>query len=246
MRTIGSVLDERGGVSTGFDCLRVLLATGVLLIHSFALVIEKAQQKPEGLIASSVVPMFFVLSGFLVTSNALRVTFKNFLLNRIARILPAFFCVILFSVFVVGALFTSLPLKEYPTSDGVMDYFQNLTGFIHYPLTSVFTHNPYDDTVNRSLWTVPFEIACYGLVAVCIIFGLLARRVILLCMTLLIACIIYGDVGSDISVADALRLPQALHRIIAIIFLKPAECCMSIFFLGLCSICTAIIFPICP
>lgn len=217
MRTIGSVLDARGGISTGFDFLRVALSLSVLLAHSLSLVLEKESQPPAGLIYGSILPVFFALSGFLITGSALRLRFRDFIINRGLRIVPALFVEIFICALVIGSIFTSLPLKEYLTSDGLLDYFQNLTGFIHYTLPGVFTHNIYDDTVNRSLWTVPFEIGCYGIISFCILSGILRRRVIMLCIAALVALIIGSEIGAQVELATLLHLPQNMHRLVAII-----------------------------
>jgi peptidoglycan/LPS O-acetylase OafA/YrhL len=52
----------------------------------------------------------------------------------------------------------------------------NIIGFIHYLLPGVFLSNPFAGQVNGSLWTVPFEIGCYGIMTALIASGAIKSR----------------------------------------------------------------------
>lgn len=106
------------------------------------------------------VPMFFALSGFLVAGSSMRLSPTSFLLNRMARIIPALAVDIFFAALIIGPLVTTLPLKAYFSNPGFYGYFFNLTGQMQFTLPGVFTGNPSGE-VNGALWTVPFEICCY-------------------------------------------------------------------------------------
>jgi peptidoglycan/LPS O-acetylase OafA/YrhL len=179
MRTIRSVLEVNRGIGKGFDFLRIFLATLIVLNHSFLIVdgdyntIAAYKLWP---IFSSIVPMFFALSGFLITGSAQRLKLKDFLINRGIRIIPALAVDILVATLLVGTLLTTEPLPDYFADRRFSHYFLNICGFINYELPEVFASNPDKATVNGSLWTIPFEIGCYALMSMAIILGCIKTR----------------------------------------------------------------------
>ena len=214
MQTLGSVLDKKGGVSTGFDFLRVILALGIVFVHSFGVSQGKAYSLPQTLVSLSIVPMFIALSGFLVTRSATRLSTKDFMLNRACRVLPAFTVDVLIGAVIIGGIFTTLPWREYYTSSGFFSYFINAIGFIHYELPGVFKNNPYPDVVNGNLWTIPFEIGCYLLMAVLMTLGVLQQRLHVAMLMLLLACLIVWSIGSEVTISALLGLPNASANIL--------------------------------
>src|SRR5262249_47544177 len=56
------------------------------------------------------------------------------------------------------------------------DYFLNIIGFMQFKLPGVFENNTFKGTVNGSLWTIPFEIGCYLMMSLAIIFGLVKSK----------------------------------------------------------------------
>ncbi len=179
MRTIGSVLEANRGIGKGFDFLRIFLATLIVLNHSFLIVdgdynaITSYKLWP---LFSSIVPMFFALSGFLITGSAQRLKLKDFLINRGIRIVPALTVDIVVATLLIGTFLTTEPLPGYFADRRFSHYFLNVVGFIHYELPGVFASNPDKATVNGSLWTIPFEIGCYALMSMAIISGCIKTR----------------------------------------------------------------------
>jgi peptidoglycan/LPS O-acetylase OafA/YrhL len=129
-------------------------------------------------IVVSHVPMFFALSGFLVTGSAFRTKrVLPFLGLRFFRIFPALCVEVALSAVVIGALFTSLPLREYFMSRGFFIYFGNILGIVQMHLPGVtFGDN---DVVNANLWTLPSEFHCYLILAILIVTGIAFNRMIL-------------------------------------------------------------------
>src|SRR6185369_417175 len=166
MQTLGSALDEQKGFAQGFDFLRILLATSIIGWHAAKLSghVEIARASVFWFSEYILVPMFFALSGFLVAGSSMRLSTKNFLLNRAARILPALVADIVFAALLIGPLVTTLSAKQYFTDPAFFTYFLNITGWMQYDLPGVFQNNPKHD-VNGSLWTVPFEMGCYVMLA---------------------------------------------------------------------------------
>jgi peptidoglycan/LPS O-acetylase OafA/YrhL len=176
MTTIGSALDRNKGFGPGFDFMRIFLALSILCWHCGLVAVSDSWAAVQRLwfVEYSLVPMFFALSGFLITGSGLRLSLGNFLINRGLRIVPALALEIAFSALLIGPLFTSLPWHDYFTSPMFLAYLLNIVGFIHFYLPGVFTHHP-STVVNASLWTIPYELICYVLMAVLILTGGLRR-----------------------------------------------------------------------
>ena len=210
MSSIGSVLESRKGVGPGFDTLRIGLAFSVVGWHSFSI----AAGEPHPLAdlhffwfpGYAILSMFFALSGFLITASATRLSLGNFILNRGLRIVPALLVEVVLSAIVLGAIFTALPLSEYFRSDGFWRYFGNVAGFVSLKLPGVFVTNP-DHSVNTSLWTIPFEIGCYVLMA-----GLILCKCLRRPRLVLMLCAAFGVIAIAIYLVDpASTPPSSLH-----------------------------------
>lgn len=120
--------------------------------------------------------MFFALSGFLVSGSLLRTrTISEFITLRAVRIMPALAVEVLLSAFLIGAVFTILPLREYFTDPLFFIYLYNLIGHIQFLLPGVFTQNPFP-FVNVSLWTIPYELYCYLAIVVLWLVGAVPNR----------------------------------------------------------------------
>ena len=125
------------------------------------------------------VPMFFSLSGFLVTGSAFRTrNLPQFLAFRILRIVPALFTEVSLSALCLGPLLTVVPLSVYFSDGKFYAYFGNIVGHIQYLLPGLFINNPIEGVVNGNLWTLPPEFYCYLLIALLIASGLLFSRTI--------------------------------------------------------------------
>jgi peptidoglycan/LPS O-acetylase OafA/YrhL len=69
--SIGDYLDRNKGVGPGFDFLRLALAISIVSYHGIDVTQGKiATTGFFGLFVESSLPMFFALSGFLVTASA--------------------------------------------------------------------------------------------------------------------------------------------------------------------------------
>ena len=192
MHTLGSALDEQKGYGQGFDFLRIFLASAIIAWHTVSLTghLEMARASIFWFSEYALVPMFFVLSGFLVAGSGMRLSTKNFILNRVARIAPALFADIVFAALLIGPLVSTLPAQLYFTSPTFFSYFLNVTGWVHYSLPGVFANNPSPD-VNGALWTVPYEIGCYVILAALMVSGAIKRPrfVLLFTYCILIAAV---------------------------------------------------------
>lgn len=176
--TIGEKLERSGGVAPGFDFMRVALAFCVVAAHSIWVVDPKSSL---GLTRLSwfpfytVMPAFFALSGFLVASSAERLRLRDFAINRALRMMPALGVEIVLSAFILGAVFTALPVRDYLLNAGTWRYLTNVVGLINFHLPGVFMVLPIRGVVNTSLWSIPWEYAVYAVIGVLMVTGGIKR-----------------------------------------------------------------------
>jgi len=179
--SLGVRLAETKGRPSGFDYLRISLAIAVVAMHGTITTGGEAADfaawvTPLRPLLRAILPMFFALSGFLVAGSLERCrTLVSFLGLRIIRIYPALAVEVLLSAFIIGLSITTVPVRTYLTSPEFYRYLLNITGDIHYLLPGVFTNNPFPNTVNAQLWTVPYELGCYVTIAGLALIGVVKR-----------------------------------------------------------------------
>ena len=154
-----------------FDSLRLIFASLVIVTHSFALL--RLADPLEVLsnfrydLGKLGVTGFFAISGYLVTQSWLRrPSMLRFLSARALRILPAFWVSLGFSVFIT-ALVTA-HVSEFLSSNITWRWVWWNAIFIwrgYAPLMpGAFENNPFAGGSNGSLWTLTYELHCYGAV----------------------------------------------------------------------------------
>lgn len=174
--TIGARLAARNGFGPGFDWIRIVLALSVAATHINSIVPREAGHFTlPPVYHFGILYAFFGLSGFLVTASAERLGLANFMLNRGLRIFPALMVDIALSAMILGAIFTTLPLWAYYAHPMTHRYLLNMVGAVQLTLPGVFETSTVS-AVNYSLWTVPFELACYALIGGLIVTRGLGRR----------------------------------------------------------------------
>ncbi|SFL40343.1 acyltransferase family protein [Methylobacterium pseudosasicola] len=186
-RTIGGALAAGGGYGGGFDSLRLVLALLVMMFHAGATVRSTLWTDTLTPLTHSLVPLFFGVSGFLVAGSASRLPVGPFLVNRALRILPALTAVSLVTALVVGPMVSTYGPAAYFAQPAVWQYGANSIGLFRGQLPGVFTQNGQPGIVNAALWTLAYELACYGLMAGLISVGLLRRPRLLLAVAVTLA-----------------------------------------------------------
>ncbi|MCW3846660.1 acyltransferase [Sphingomonas sp. LB-2] len=165
----------------GFDYMRIGLSICVLISHSFDLSDALAAKhwtttSPFAPFKLAILPMFFGVSGFLVAGSLARSrTAEGFLTLRAVRLMPALAAEIFLSALLMGPLVTVVPLRAYFSDPLFWRYFLNLLGDPQYLLPGVFLDHPRPE-VNGQLWTIPYELWCYGALALLGGLGLMRRR----------------------------------------------------------------------
>lgn len=166
--------DFTQGRDNNFNLIRLTAAYAVLVSHSFALPLQPGAADPAlgllGMTLSSIaVDVFFLTSGFLVTASLLnRQCTIEFVWARVLRIFPALLAMLLLTVFGLGLFFTSLPWPDYLADPKLYKYLTKcltLLAGVAYELPGVFEGNPYTKAVNGSLWSMPFELRLYAILA---------------------------------------------------------------------------------
>jgi peptidoglycan/LPS O-acetylase OafA/YrhL len=196
--TIFDKMQSAGPAATGFDYLRISLATAVLAWHSIILSTGSAQLDRAlwsgrvRFLPAVILPMFFALSGFLVSASLERTRLHQFLTLRAIRIVPALSVAVVFSALVLGAVFTTLPLRQYFTSSEFGGFFLNIVGLVHVTLPGVFEHNPDPRFIASQLWTIPFEFECYVALVILSLLNLLRDRRAFL--RIIVICALAGTV----------------------------------------------------
>jgi peptidoglycan/LPS O-acetylase OafA/YrhL len=180
--TLAHRLNLAGGRPAGFDYIRLALSLSIICWHTIAVTLGQDTEarfftgwvRPP---VAMLLPMFFALSGFLVTGSLERTkSLPGFLGLRVLRIVPALSCEVILSALLLGTVFTTLPLHAYFASPVFATYFMNILGEPHYALPGVFLGNPLPGRVNPQLWTIPYELLCYVVLAALALAGLLRRR----------------------------------------------------------------------
>jgi peptidoglycan/LPS O-acetylase OafA/YrhL len=173
MNPLSHALSRNGN---NFDLVRLLAAVAVVYGYSSLL------QAPDGAtdwvrnalgfdsLGALGVYAFFLLSGMLVTVSFDRQrSAARFVALRIARIWPAVAGCSLVMVFVLGPLFTTLPLREYFSSGMTwanLDNFSTIVLNTGWTLPGVFEHNRVAVDAGGALWTLPLAVRCYLIVLV--------------------------------------------------------------------------------
>ena len=176
-----------GDVSKGRDnnlnLIRMVAASAVLVSHAFPIDRGTGADEPlRRLVGHSLgtlsVYVFFLISGFLITASFRHTSGTGrFVAARALRLFPGLAVSLLAVAFLLGPVVTGLPVTTY-LGDGRTWRFlaANVTmAFPQYTLPGVFVDNPYP-TVEGSIWTLIHEVACYGLVLIAGLCGLLRGR----------------------------------------------------------------------
>lgn len=162
------------GRDNNFNLVRLCAAALVLVSHSWPLTGTPGEPL-EAFAGYSLghlgVDIFFVVSGFLVTGSLLaRVSVTSFAHARALRIFPALALSAFGTALVLGPLVTELPLARYFSDAGTWRYaFQNAVTWpmgVCWWLPGVFSHQPAGPAVNGALWSLPWELTMYVLLAI--------------------------------------------------------------------------------
>ena len=97
------------------------------------------------------------------------------------------------SVFIVGPIFTTLPLENYFSDPLIKVYLKNIVFYINYNLPGVFVDNIYPNAINGSLWSLPVEVFMYIMLpAIFIIFRKVSKKPVVFILAIISECVNLG------------------------------------------------------
>lgn len=176
-RTLAWLLDGRGNSLTA---VRLLAAVAVVVSHSFPIALGYGAKEPLSLatpftLGQHAVNAFFVISGFtLANSLDRRSHLGAFLISRTLRIFPGLFALGVVFAFGIGPYLTSQYLDVYFLD--ARTYLYPLKILVQFneaaPPPGLFETVPYAGNINEPLWTIRYELAAYGGLALMAALGL--------------------------------------------------------------------------
>jgi peptidoglycan/LPS O-acetylase OafA/YrhL len=212
-----SVADAMAQPRNGFTAIRLVLALAVVVSHAFSVTSGQVMDEPLArstgfTLGEHAVNGFFAISGFLVAMSFDRRGWRDYVIARALRIGPGLVVATLAVGLLLGGAMTALPLAEYLSDRGVWRFVTaTLTTFkSNIGLPGVFEANPFRFPMG-TVWTLKYEVLCYGGVLVCGLLGLLRSKAAAL---ILVAGLALAMAGLDFlrpnppkGIETALRLP---------------------------------------
>jgi len=176
--------DVANGRDNNFNLLRMIAASAVLVSHAYPLAIGNGAIEPlSSLLQMSLgtlaVISFFAISGFFISQSFDRSKgLIGFVVARVLRVYPGLVAILLLTVFVLGPIFTTQSRTSYFSQPETFLYFpRNLSlKWLQFNLPGVFQQNPYGPAINGSLWSLFYEVVCYGIVAALGVISLKGRN----------------------------------------------------------------------
>ncbi|SDA62488.1 acyltransferase family protein [Methanobrevibacter millerae] len=158
--------------NNSLNLIRLILASFVLIYHSYFFL--GFETNNYAYILRLAVPCFFVISGYLIISSAIKNDVKSYFKKRFARIYPAFLCSIIMTMILFAPLTFSI------NNSGTFDIISflkdsDLIKFFIYSLPFGFQNlgttliNTPATTWNGSAWTLKYEFGCYIVIAIIIL-----------------------------------------------------------------------------
>jgi peptidoglycan/LPS O-acetylase OafA/YrhL len=177
---LGQEFDPR---KNALNAWRLILATGVILWHSFPLTGRHIPYEPvHQFLSDTWVDGFFAISGFLITASWLnKPQLRNYFAARGLRILPGLWACLIITAFIIAPLSVAIQggsAVNLLLSHAPIAYVLKNSAVVPLQLDVGGTPHgiPFAHIWDGSLWTLIFEVLCYIAVAVFGVVGLRNRR----------------------------------------------------------------------
>lgn len=181
--TLRSKLSTR---DNSLNFIRLLLAVAVIVNHSWPL--GGFEGEPELNFGAWAVNGFFAISGFLIAGSRMRLGLREFLVNRVLRIFPAFWLVLLATAFVLAPGLSAIMGWSYSPMSAAGYAIKNAGLYVAQAgVWETLTTVPYQGVWNGSLWTLFYEFGAYIAAAVLFSVSFARRRPILISSLSLVA-----------------------------------------------------------
>lgn len=167
-----------------FGAVRLAMAVAVLASYSYWLTSGDRAADPVAAftghsLGEHAVQVFFFLSGLLVTQSLLRSRdIADFASARALRIVPALLVCVLVTALAFGPALSALSPAAYYRDPALFAYIAKTSALMtgSAPLPGLFANLPVAGIVNSPLWTLKYEVLCYGALAVFAVAGLFDDR----------------------------------------------------------------------
>lgn len=158
------------GRDNNLNLIRICAALAVLVSHAWPLslglgTVQPLQAATGFALGSFGLFTFFAISGFLIARSwDRRPSLAAWLAARALRLFPALAVVLVLTAFALGPLVTTLPLDGYLGDPTTWSYVPRNLALAprQAGLPGVFKSLPYRSETNGSLWTLYYEVICYG------------------------------------------------------------------------------------
>lgn len=231
----GTLADNFSGRDNSIGLIRLILALAVLVSHANP--VGFGTPDPGSLrngisLGGLSVDGFFVLSGFLITRSALRLSLGRYLWARALRILPGLWLCLVVTALVIAPIlavheFGALPHHFWNGSDSARSYVEKnmWTGLVQLDIGGTLTHavavgTAHNGAFDGSLWTLAYEATCYLVIAALAVTAVLRRAPrFMIAITLLLWFVMLRSIWNNHSLAApqningiALYVPFVSHR----------------------------------
>lgn len=213
----GSLAQAMTTARDNFGWLRLVLAFAVVVSHAFSvksgLVEDEPLKRLTGFtLGEHAVNGFFAISGFLVTMSYDRRGWRDYVVARSLRILPGLLAAVLAVALLLGPLLTSLPVAAYLRDPALWRFLWETPATFKSTLAlpGVFAGNALHFPMG-TVWTLKYEIFCYGGVLLAGLAGVMRTRGLVLGLVVALALAALAREiaapGGGKGVETALRLP---------------------------------------
>lgn len=186
------IIGERISRDNNYNILRIMAAMAVMYGHMYVLLGLGAPVLYANEINSLGFKILMVLSGYMVTQSCVYDSrLSHYVIKRVFRLLPALMLYVCIAIFIIGPVFTVLPLNEYFKNRVTWQYLYNVLMNPRFQLPGVFMDNPYPNVINGSLGGLPIEVCCYVLIYIVLrlLCKLSWRRIALFGLTVLLCAL---------------------------------------------------------
>lgn len=201
-------IDQRLGRDNALNIIRLVLAALVIVSHSFPIGGFGVDPVVGDLgLGSIAVGGFFAISGYLITQSRYRSSLWSYAWKRVLRIFPGYWVCLIFTAFVAAAL-AGMVRGGWTVGNAAVLVAVNapMVGPSQTGVGSTLVGLPYAGAWNGSLWTLRYELGCYAVVGLALVFAFVRRRRYLIPLAFVavtLLSLVVRSRGIDGSLSDA-------------------------------------------